>query len=129
MERLALEAGLQLVDLGELAREPVLPERGARLMGQGLEQPEVVATEGGAHPEPVGDQQRADPPALARQPRDHRALHSEPAQVASEGLAHVIGRDQPSRGIALDELAQLAHDRRVERLNPLGPVGDADDHA
>ena len=66
--QLLLEAG----QLGERLLQLAVLEGNGRLVGERLEEPQVLAVERGPLGEPVGDGHRADQPGLADERADHR---------------------------------------------------------
>jgi len=92
VERLELEVGLEVAQLGDLRAQPVLAERRAGLAPERLEQLHVVAAEAPARPGPVDHQHRAEQALLARQRGEHRLARAEPPQVRDLAGATLLER-------------------------------------
>ena len=126
VEGLVLELDLQLAQLVDLGGQAVLADRGARLVGEGVEEPDLGGTEVAAVARAVGDHHRPDRAADAGQRCEHRALDAEELQVAGERAPHLLRGHEPRRGVPAHELGQLAHHVLVERLHDLEPARATD---
>src|SRR5690242_6331746 len=84
VEGLVLELLLQLPELPYCLLEPIVLERGARLVGERLEQLQVVAAEAARHPQPIGDEHRANDTRLPPQWRHHAVVHAALLEVGLE---------------------------------------------
>ena len=109
---LVAELLLEPRQLGQRLLELAVLERDRGLVGERLEQPQVVVVERGPLGQPVGDGHRADHPGLAEERADHRLADRQ----AGRG---VVGRRAPEERPALR--LEPARDRVVEHPRRPGP--------
>ena len=128
MEGLVLELDLQLAQLVDLGGQAVLAERGAGLVRERVEEPDLRrARSSPPRPEPVGEHASSRP--MPRSPGSGASIAlwtPSVLQVARERAAGLVRRDEPRAPVAVHERAQLACHALVERLHDLEPARAAD---
>ena len=94
VEGLVVQLLLELAQLQDRLLEAVVLERDAGVVGERLEQLQVVVAERADHAEAVGEHDRADHAFLARQHREHRVRDPAAVEIAPQPL---VGKGRSSR--------------------------------
>ena len=127
VEGLVVQLLLQLAQLEHRLLQPVVLERHAGVVGERLEQLQVVVAEGADHAEPVGEHDRADHAVLAGQHREHRVGHAAPVEVAAQPLRRERAREADARRRSASTSARRSRRHgRVHGLHHLLVVAGAE---
>ena len=118
MEGLVAQLLLEVLQLGDRLLEAVVLQRDARVVGERLEQLQVVGGEDADHAVAVGEHQRADHAVLAGEHREHRLVDAALLEVAPRPLGAAGGVGQRhDRAVVGDERLQVDRHLGVD----LGP--------
>ena len=127
VERLVVQLLLQRAQLVDGLLQAVVLERDARVVGECLEELQVLVGERADHAVAVGEHDRPDHAVLTGQHRDHRIGDEAPVEVAPQPFGSERAGDVERRPVGIDEGPQLAGHDRVHRLHHLlvvpGPQG------
>ena len=122
VEGLVVELLLELAKLVDRLLEPVVLERDACVVGERLEQIQVLLAERADHAEAVCEHDRADHAVLAGKHREHRVRHEAAVEVAPKRLRAERPLEPHCGAVSVDEVAQFVRDLVVDRLHHLAVV-------
>ena len=117
MVGLVVQLVLQRLQLVDGLLEPVVLQRDGGVVGQRLQQAQVVGAEGALEADAVGEHDRADRALLAGQHRDHRVADAARLHVRAQ-VRRAERRGERDDGVlGVDQAGELLGDRAIGRLH------------